>query len=114
MSRAALLVVVLAGCTSDRVDDAARGRARTIWQERCVQCNGERGEGDGPGARTAGLSPRNLRDSSWQSQTSDDRIAAAIVDGGQPLGLSPLMPGNPDLQRDPAVVAALVELVRGL
>jgi cytochrome c len=114
VSRGVLVLVVLASCASDRVDDAARERARAIWEERCVQCHGERGEGDGPGARTAGLSPRNLRDPSWQSQTSDDRIAAAIVDGGQPLGLSPLMPGNPDLQRDPAVVAALVELVRGL
>jgi mono/diheme cytochrome c family protein len=106
-------MLVLGACSA-RVDDAARARARAIWRERCVQCHGERGEGDGPGARTAGLEPRNLRDATWQSQATDEGIAAVIVDGGQPAGLSPLMPANPDLQRDPAVVAALVELVRGL
>jgi mono/diheme cytochrome c family protein len=111
--RAAITAVMLCGCSA-RVDDEARARARAVWEERCVQCHGARGEGDGPGARTAGLEPRNLRDVSWQSQTTDERIARVIVDGGQPEGLSPLMPANPDLQRDPAVVAALVELVRGL
>lgn len=93
---------------------AARVEAKKVWGDRCITCHGEQGRGDGPGARLLPVKPRNFGDARWQRETSDERIAQVIVDGGRAVGLDSNMAANPDLRTKPEVVAALVELIRGL
>jgi hypothetical protein len=113
----ALLVgALLVGACGDPplAPEAARARASTIWAERCVPCHGANGRGDGPGAKLLPVKPRNFGDGAWQRSTDDARIAQVIVDGGMSVGLDRNMAANPDLRTKPEVVAALVELIRGL
>lgn len=110
-------VVCLGGCPSARspaISPEARARAESVWRERCISCHGAFGRGDGLGSRFLGVAPRDFGHPGWQATVTDDRIARAIVDGGAVVGLSPLMPGNADLQSEPEVVAALVEAIRAM
>lgn len=110
-----LVLVGLGACArGPEPSPEARAEARRVWQERCTNCHGERGFGNGPGARVLDPKPRVLADSSWQAQVTDEHIAGVIVNGGQSVGKSPLMAANPDLARKPEVLTALVELVRSL
>lgn len=92
----------------------ARAEARQIFETRCFTCHGMRGEGDGPGSAGLSPQPRNLTEPEWQASVTDEHIEQIILYGGAAVGLSPAMPPNPDLTSRPAVVAALVEHVRGL
>jgi len=108
-------VVFVVGCSRPRpVTPESRVAARAIWADRCANCHGERGFGDGPGALILPVRPRVLADSGWQAQVTDERIATVIVEGGPAVGLDPAMAANADLRRHPDVVAALVEIVRAL
>jgi mono/diheme cytochrome c family protein len=108
-------LVLVVGCGREALAPAAaRAEAEKIWKERCVTCHGPSGRGDGPGAKILPVKPRNFGDGHWQDDTTDERIAQVIVDGGRAVGLDSNMAANPDLQKKPEVVAALVELVRGL
>ncbi|GIW73099.1 MAG: hypothetical protein KatS3mg102_2641 [Planctomycetota bacterium] len=93
---------------------AARAEAKTIFQTRCAVCHGEQGRGDGPGSAGLDPKPRNFQDADWQASVTDEHIEKIIVYGGAAVGRSPTMPGNPDLQGKPAVVAALREYIRNL
>lgn len=88
-------------------------RAKTIYADRCAVCHGPNGGGDGPTAGGLTPKPRNFSDAAWQASKTDDAIAKAIVGGGTAVGLSPLMPPNPDLERKPEVLGELVKAVRG-
>lgn len=92
----------------------AQAKAKQIWTDRCVTCHGVQGRGDGPGSKVLFVKPRNFGDGHWQRDTEDERIAKVIVDGGRSVGLDSNMAANPDLREQPEVVAALVELIRGL
>ncbi len=96
------------------VSDEARAQAESIFGERCAVCHGESGEGNGPGAGNLNPKPKNFHNQKWQKSISDDRIAKAIVYGGQAVGLSASMAPNPDLESKPDIVAALVERIRKL
>jgi uncharacterized membrane protein len=98
--------------TSKSGGDAA-GTARRIYTDRCVLCHGQAGGGDGVAAGGLNPHPRNFTDATWQKSRTDDQIGRAIVEGGAAVGLSPLMPSNPDLGNKPEVRAELVKLVRG-
>lgn len=106
--------VLCVGCGGATVTPQARADAQKIWDERCTNCHGPRGLGDGPGALTLPVRPRALADSVWQASVSDEHIAAVIVDGGESVGLDGMMAANPDLKAKPAVLRALVEHVRSL
>lgn len=110
-----MLVVLACACGKDPLPpQAARDEASRIWRERCANCHGERGLGNGEGAKILPVKPRALSDSGWQSSVSDEHIATVIVQGGTAVGLSPLMAANPDLRTKPEVVDALVRYVRDL
>jgi cytochrome c553 len=96
------------------VSDDARAQAESIFGERCAVCHGESGEGNGPGAGNLNPKPKNFHNQKWQKSISDDRIAKAIIYGGQAVGLSASMAPNPDLESKPDIVAALVERIRKL
>ena len=65
----------------------ARERGRRLFQEHCVLCHGERG--DGRGVRREGLSrpPRDFTDAAWRRQTSPRHVYFAIREGvrGTPM-----------------------------
>ncbi len=113
MTRTVALLLALGGCREPIAPAQAQAEAQRIWSERCSNCHGPGGRGDGPGARLLPKPPRNFADAQWQSTADDARIAQVIVDGGPALGLDTNMAANPDLRRKPEVVAALVEIVRG-
>lgn len=92
----------------------ARAQATDIFESRCVACHGAEGHGDGPAAANLNPRPRDFHNPKWQKSIDDATIARAIVSGGQAVGVSAEMAANPDLEDEPAVVAALVEHVRGL
>jgi mono/diheme cytochrome c family protein len=92
----------------------ARAAAADIFESRCVACHGAEGRGDGPAASNLNPKPLNFHNPRWQKSINDATIARAIVFGGQTVGVSAEMAPNPDLEDEPAVVAALVERVRQL
>lgn len=96
------------------VTNEARTQANDIFSSRCAVCHGPDGLGNGPGAANLNPKPRNFHDKVWQKAVTDEEIEKAILYGGSAVGKSPLMVPNPDLQSQPAVVAALREHVRQL
>lgn len=96
------------------ITNEARMQAKDMFSSRCAACHGPDGRGDGPGAANLDPKPRNLHDEVWQKAVTDEDIEKAILYGGSAVGKSPLMVPNPDLQSQPAVVAALREHVRQL
>lgn len=110
----ALASSVACGERASPQDPAVRAEAQRIWQERCTNCHGPTGQGDGPQARHLAVKPRRLRDPAWQPTVTDEHLRTVILEGGPAVNLHPLMPPNPDLREKPAVLDALVEHVRGL
>lgn len=78
----------------------------------CSTCHGKTGKGEGAAAAALNPKPRNYTDKAWQKSVTDERLAKAIVEGGPAVGLSALMPPNPDLKDKPEVVAGLVQIIR--
>jgi mono/diheme cytochrome c family protein len=107
-------IALLSACGSTGPSPAAREAAAKIWRDRCVNCHGERGLGDGEGATFLPVAPRAIGDAAWQQSVTDEHIATVIVEGGPAVGLSPIMAANPDLRTKPDVVDALVQYVRQL
>ena len=95
-------------------DATAHAEAQEIFATRCVTCHGPNGAGDGPASAGLTPPPRNFQDPAWQTSVDDDHIEKIIKYGGAAVGRSVAMPGNPDLNAKPAVVAALREHIRGL
>lgn len=87
--------------------------ARSLFDTRCAACHGAQGRGDGAAAASLTPKPRNYHDPAWQTATTDEGIAKAILQGGASVGKSPIMPANPDLKDKPAVVTELVKIIRG-
>jgi len=102
------------GETAKVIPEAARDEAETMWKNRCATCHGENGKGDGAAAAALTPKPRDFTAESWQSSVSDEHIEKIIAEGGQAVGLSMLMPANPDLVQKPDVIKALRAHVRSL
>ena len=113
-ARLVLVLALLGACGDGPVSPKARAEADVIWSDRCANCHGPKGMGDGPGARALPVKPRVLADSSWQAQASDEHIATVITEGGKVVGLDANMAANPDLKAKPEVLRALVQKVRSL
>lgn len=87
-------------------------QARELYRARCVACHGRDGLGDGPAAGVLNPKPRSFADGTWQSSVTDEAIEAIILQGGQAVGKSPVMPANLDLADKKDVVIALRVMVR--
>jgi mono/diheme cytochrome c family protein len=68
-----------------------------LFAARCVTCHGTNGAGDGPASVGLTPRPRDFRDPAWQAKVTDAHIEEIIAKGGAAVGLSPLMPPQPDL-----------------
>ena len=119
-----VLSVGLGGCPSrgpasfpvepaPTVSPAAQQAAAKIYAERCQQCHGPGGAGDGPMAKALVPRPQNLRDKVWQSNATNKRLRKVLVYGGAAVGKSAVMTGAPDLEKSPEVVDGLIVIVRG-
>ena len=95
-------------------DPVVRKQAMNLWRERCATCHGMDGDGDGPQARYLEVKPRALSDRQWKNSVTDEHLRTVIVQGGPAVGLNLAMAPNPDLGKEPAVLEALVQHVRGL
>lgn len=89
-------------------------KATEIYTQRCATCHGATGVGDGPAAAALNPKPRNFKDPAWQKSVTDEHIEKIIAQGGPAVGKSPLMPPNPDLANDKAVLAGLRQYIRDL
>jgi hypothetical protein len=104
----------IAAETAQAIPEVVKQEAETIWKQRCTTCHGEQGKGDGAAALALTPKPRDLTLASWQSSVTDEHIEKIVAEGGQAVGLSILMPANPDLAGKPDVIKALRARVRAL
>lgn len=65
---------------------------RVFFRHYCAICHGEEGHGDGFNAYNLDPKPRDLADPAFQTQRSDEELAAIIRSGGGVAGLSTGMP----------------------
>lgn len=87
-------------------------RAKAMFESICATCHGISGQGDGQAAASLPVKPRNYTDAAWQASVTDDQIKQIIINGGQAMGKSPLMPANPDLAKDPEKLDGLLKIIR--
>lgn len=64
---------------------AALAAARPIYQEKCAQCHGDTGKGDGPEAAMYYPSPKSLIDASQMNTVTDGEIFYQISEGRKPM-----------------------------
>ena len=94
------------------ITEDARAKAHDIFTERCATCHGTDGRGNGPAAANLKPKPIDFHNQNWQKSLTDDVMTKAIIFGGRSVGKSGQMAPNPDLENEPAIVAALVEKIR--
>jgi len=78
----------------------------------CATCHGMDGTGKGPAAETLNPKPRDYTDPKWQASVTDQQLKDTILKGGQGVGKSPMMPGQPQLADHPEVLDELVQMIR--
>jgi mono/diheme cytochrome c family protein len=64
---------------------AALAAARAIYFDKCVQCHGETGQGDGPDAAMYYPSPASLIDAKHMSGVTDGELFYEISQGRKPM-----------------------------
>jgi hypothetical protein len=72
--------------------------AMITYANRCAQCHGEKGRGDGPLSKTLNPRPRDFSNGAWQRSVTDSMLADVTRYGGTKIGKSPLMPPHPDIE----------------
>jgi cytochrome c553 len=88
--------------------------AADMFANVCAQCHGTGGKGDGMAAASLNPKPRNYTDAAWQASVTDADIKKIILEGGQAVGKSAMMPAQgQQLGGKPEVVDELVKIVRG-
>jgi len=106
----------LGGCkpSAPEAPRSVSDRAQELFSSRCVPCHGPQGRGDG--AAAAGLTPRprDFTDPVWHARATDEHLRRLLSGGGSAVGLSGMMPPNPELATDTALRDALVAHVRTL
>ena len=63
----------------------ALAAARVIYLDKCVQCHGETGKGDGPDAALYYPSPASLIDAKRMSGVTDGELFYEISEGRKPM-----------------------------
>lgn len=92
LASGALLAASNASTADTRGRDEAR-RGQIVYAQYCASCHGAGGRGDGPAGTNLPIKPSDLTDGRVMNPLPDHFLAAIISEGGQAVGLSPLMPG---------------------
>ena len=100
-----LMLPLLAG-----VATRASAEGRELYAQRCAECHGAKGNGDGPSSQF--LNPRPAPFASALKGKTDQWIITVITEGGAAAGLSPEMPPQPNLDRND--LKELVRYIEGL
>jgi mono/diheme cytochrome c family protein len=87
-------------------------QAEAMFATVCATCHGMDGGGKGPAAETLNPKPRDYTDPKWQASVTDQQLKDTILKGGQGVGKSPMMPGQPQLADHPEVLDELVQMIR--
>lgn len=66
---------------------------RAVFETNCASCHGPSGMGDGPAAAALDPKPRNLADAAYMKTRPEATLRKVITEGGQSVGLSPVMIG---------------------
>jgi mono/diheme cytochrome c family protein len=64
---------------------AAMGAARLIYLDKCAQCHGETGKGDGPEGKMYDPPPGNLTDAKHMNTRTDGELFYQISQGRKPM-----------------------------
>ncbi|MGB2591206.1 MAG: cytochrome c [Candidatus Acidiferrum sp.] len=64
---------------------AALASARVIYMDKCANCHGQTGKGDGPDAASYYPTPASLADASRMSRVTDGEIFYQISQGRKPM-----------------------------
>jgi mono/diheme cytochrome c family protein len=64
---------------------SALAAARTVYLDKCVQCHGETGKGDGPDAASYYPRPASLTDAQHMNSVTDGEIFYQISEGRKPM-----------------------------
>jgi len=104
---AALLAFGLFSASTSLAEDAAQN-----YQTFCALCHGTEGRGDGPGATTLPVKPRNFTDCERMRRVSDSEAYNVIRNGGASAKLSSDMPPWKDSFSEQET-DALVRYVKG-
>lgn len=59
--------------------------AKAIWMDKCANCHGDKGAGDGPEADMYTPSPAALNDAHMMSEMTDGEIFYKITEGRKPM-----------------------------
>lgn len=92
---------------------AQESEAKRTFMTVCAVCHGADGSGNGPAAESLNPKPRNYTDPEWQASVTDADLKKIILEGGQAVGKSPMMPAQVQLKDKPDVVNELVMIIRG-
>lgn len=86
---------------------------RTVFTTNCAACHGPEGMGDGPAAAALDPKPRNLSDAAYMKTRPEATLRKVISEGGQSVGLSPVMVGWQGAL-SPAQIDAVLAYVQSL
>jgi mono/diheme cytochrome c family protein len=67
-------------------------KGKALYYEKCANCHGPTGHGDGPQADFLNPKPTNLSDAKYTSTLTDEHLFKTISEGGMAVGKSNLMP----------------------
>ena len=116
MKKLALLAPFLTLVTIEQAVAADAEKGKALFTQRCAMCHGDKGNGDGPLAATMpeGQKPRKLSEGLGANKyaTDDAKLTELLQKGGAAVGLSVLMPGQPDLK--PADLSDLIAFIHSL
>ena len=99
--------------TAPSADQNAAQQARNTYDTICTMCHGPDGRGAGKAASMLKVKPRDYTDATWQASVTDADLEKTILLGGAGVGKSPEMPAQPQLEKQPEVLHALVAIIRG-
>jgi len=66
-------------------DDAAREAAAPMYTQKCAQCHGAQGRGDGPEAKSYSTKPADFTDKTRMDAMTDGEIFYKITTGRRPM-----------------------------
>ena len=99
---------ILAYVYSLSVSDDSLALGQELYQNNCIQCHGESGQGDGPAVANMTTRPRDFTEQAFMADTSAVSLAQSISQG-----IAPAMPAYAD-QFNESQIWALTDYLRSL